>query len=146
MVMVALIMCRVFFYMLYFFQSFSFLLGSREMRLTTIALGYFKKYVEREIAKASGYSIYKPIQGWRHVRKRKWIYDENRPWTDAAKEANLPGKRLNVLVEPIPESEWKVFKGDRVSQTRACSVYSIFLSIWTCLLHVFSSSLFVLKL
>jgi large subunit ribosomal protein L24 len=84
------------------------------MRLTVLACSYFKKYVQREIAKASGYSIYKPIQGWRHVRKRQWIYDENMPWTDAAKDANMPGKKLTVLVEPIPESEWKIFKGDRV--------------------------------
>ncbi|RUS80377.1 hypothetical protein EGW08_011874 [Elysia chlorotica] len=84
------------------------------MRLTLVALGYFKKYVQREIAKASGVSVYTPIQGWRHVRKRDWIYGENRPWTDAAKEANLPGKRLREVIEPIPESEWKIFKGDRV--------------------------------
>uniref|UniRef100_A0A2C9KDT2 Large ribosomal subunit protein uL24 C-terminal domain-containing protein n=2 Tax=Biomphalaria TaxID=6525 RepID=A0A2C9KDT2_BIOGL len=84
------------------------------MRLTLVVSGYFKKYVEREIAQASGVSFYKPIQGWRHLRKRKWIYDENRPWTDAAKEANLPGKKLTELIEPIPESEWKIFKGDRV--------------------------------
>ncbi|KAH9520268.1 hypothetical protein Btru_060396 [Bulinus truncatus] len=83
------------------------------MRLTLIVCGYFKKYVEREIAQASGISVYKPIQGWRHLRKRKWIYDENRPWTDAAKEANFPGKKLTELIEPVPESEWKIFKGDR---------------------------------
>ncbi|XP_059172726.1 large ribosomal subunit protein uL24m-like [Physella acuta] len=84
------------------------------MRLTVTVLSYFKKYVQREIAQASGVSIYKPIQGWRHVRKRQWIFDENRPWTDAAKEANKPGKRLTELIEPIPKSEWKIFLGDRV--------------------------------
>ncbi|CAL1539223.1 unnamed protein product [Lymnaea stagnalis] len=84
------------------------------MKLTIVALSYFKKYVQREIAQASGVSIYKPLQGWRHLRKRNWIYDENRPWTDAAKDANLPGKRLTELIEPISESEWKIFKGDRV--------------------------------
>uniref|UniRef100_A0A0B6YRB6 Large ribosomal subunit protein uL24 C-terminal domain-containing protein n=1 Tax=Arion vulgaris TaxID=1028688 RepID=A0A0B6YRB6_9EUPU len=84
------------------------------MRLTTVACGYFKKYVEREIARSSGYFIYKPIQGWRHVFKKEWIYDENRPWTDAAKDANALDKKLTELVEPIPESEWKIFKGDRV--------------------------------
>ncbi|XP_059175820.1 large ribosomal subunit protein uL24m-like [Physella acuta] len=84
------------------------------MRLTVTVLSYFKKYVQREIAQASGVSIYKPIQGWRHVRKRQWIFDENRPWTDAAKEANKPGKRLTELIEPIPKSEWKIFLCDRV--------------------------------
>ncbi|XP_005096571.2 probable 39S ribosomal protein L24, mitochondrial [Aplysia californica] len=84
------------------------------MRLTVVACGYFKKYVQREIAKASGYSLYKPLQGWRHVRKRQWIYDENQPWTDAAKETNFPGKKLRELIEPIPQSQWMIFKGDRV--------------------------------
>ncbi|XP_059178714.1 CBY1-interacting BAR domain-containing protein 2-like [Physella acuta] len=69
-----------------------------------------KKY----LTQASGVSIYKPIQGWRHERKRQWIFVENRPWTDAAKEANKPGKRLTELIESIPKSEWKIFLGDRV--------------------------------
>ena len=85
------------------------------MRLTVVALGYFKKYVQREIAKSSGVSVKTPVQGWRHVRKRDWIYGENRPWTDAAKDANLPGKKFREVIEPISESEWKIFKGDRVS-------------------------------
>lgn len=84
------------------------------MRLTVVSLNYFKKYVQREIAKASGVSIFNPIQGWRHVRKREWIYGENRPWTDAAKEVNLPGKKLREYIEPISDSEWKIYKGDRV--------------------------------
>ncbi|GFO05263.1 mitochondrial ribosomal protein l24 [Plakobranchus ocellatus] len=90
------------------------------MRLTIVAFGYFKKYVQREIAKASGVTMYKPIQGWRHERKRDWIYDENRPWTDAAKEANLPGKKLREFVVPLPESEWTIFKGDR---SQGCIMY-----------------------
>lgn len=105
---------------MYLYQYFVFPLLDQEnknMRLTVTVLSYFKKYVQREIAQGSGVSIYKPIQGWRHVRKRQWIFDEDRPWTDAAKDANKPGKRLTELIEPIPESEWRIFLGDRVSTT-----------------------------
>lgn len=87
------------------------------MRLTPVAFSYFKKYVQREIAKATGVAVYKPVQGWREVRKKRWYYDENRPWTDAAKSENLPNKfHKPVLIEPIADEEWTVFKGDRVSK------------------------------
>jgi hypothetical protein len=86
------------------------------MRLTVITLNYFKKYVQREIAKATGVRVYKPLQGWRDVRKKDWYYDENRPWTDAAKAANSPMKRhAKYLLEPVAEEKWSFFKGDRVS-------------------------------
>ena len=85
------------------------------MRLTVVTCSYFKKYVQREIAKATGYSIYKPLQGWRHRRKREWIYTENPPWTDAGKDANKPKMKLQEFIEPIAASQWKIFKGDRVS-------------------------------
>ena len=86
------------------------------MRLTVVTLNYFKKYVQREIAKTTGVSVHKPFQGWREIRKKKWYYDENRPWTDAAKAANAPNKRHKaVLLEPISDEEWSIFKGDRVS-------------------------------
>jgi len=84
------------------------------MRLTVVTCSYFKKYVQREIAKATGYSIYKPLQGWRHRRKREWIYTENPPWTDAGKDANKPKMKLQEFIEPIAASQWKIFKGDRV--------------------------------
>lgn len=85
------------------------------MRLTVVTLNYFKKYVQREIAKASGVSVYKPLQGWREIRKKNWYYDENRPWTDAAKAANAANKRRRMpLLEPIADEDWTVFKGDRV--------------------------------
>ncbi|KAK7496048.1 hypothetical protein BaRGS_00012749 [Batillaria attramentaria] len=84
------------------------------MRLTVITCNYFKKYVQREIAKASGVTVYKPFQGWRTTGKKKWYYDENRPWTDAAKAANSPMKRQKpYLLEPISDEDWKIFKGDR---------------------------------
>ena len=85
------------------------------MRLTPILFSYYSKYVQREIAKATGYSIYKPVQGWRHVRKRNWIYSENPPWSDKAKELNHGPATLKELVEPIPESQWFIHRGDRVS-------------------------------
>ena len=87
------------------------------MRLTVITFNYFKKYVQREIAKATGVSVYKPFQGrWREIRKSKWHYDENRPWTDAAKAANAPMKRnKSYILEPIADEDWTIFKGDRVS-------------------------------
>jgi len=86
------------------------------MRLTVVALAssYYKKYVQREIAKASGFSIYNPIQGWRHRRKRQWIYTEDPPWTDKAKENNEYNKSLKEFIEPISESQWSIFRGDRV--------------------------------
>ncbi|KAL8606336.1 hypothetical protein ACOMHN_050816 [Nucella lapillus] len=85
------------------------------MRLTVVTFNYFKKYVQREIAKATGVSVYKPFQGWREIRRKDWYYDENRPWTDAAKVANAPNKRhRHPLLEPIADEDWTVFKGDRV--------------------------------
>ncbi|KAK7115891.1 large ribosomal subunit protein uL24m-like [Littorina saxatilis] len=86
------------------------------MRLTVVTFNYLKKYAQREIAKATGVSVYKPFQGrWRDVRKKRWYYDENRPWTDAAKAANAPMKRQHHrLLEPISNEDWSIFKGDRV--------------------------------
>lgn len=85
------------------------------MRLTVITLSYFKKYVEREIAKATGVTVYKPFQGWREMRKKEWYFDENRPWTDAAKAENAPMKyHEKRLIEPITDENWSLFKGDRV--------------------------------
>lgn len=87
------------------------------MRLTRSVFGYFKRYVENEIANTKGKSVYKNILGWRRIEfdKRPWLYTEDRPWTDAAKKANLPSelnKRRKVWVEPI--KEWTIYKGDRV--------------------------------
>ena len=108
------------------------------MRLTVITFNYFKKYVQREIAKATGVSVYKPFQGrWREIRKSKWYYDENRPWTDAAKAANAPMKRnKSYILEPIADEEWTIFKGDRVSfwfeserETRVCLRMGVYLCV-----------------
>lgn len=86
------------------------------MRLTWAAASYFKKYVQSEIAKATGVTVRKPFQRPREIRKRQWVFTEDRPWTAPAKEANAPNKNLRpVYVEPIHESQWKIFKGDRVS-------------------------------
>lgn len=68
------------------------------------------------MAKATGVSVFKPFQGWREIRKKKWYYDENRPWTDAAKAANAPMKfHKPYFIEPISDEHWSIFKGDRVS-------------------------------
>ena len=86
------------------------------MRLTRVTFGYFKKYVEREIAKTTQVNIYKPFQGWQTIKKRQWYWDENKPWTDAAKQKNEKGaKNTPYLLEPIAEQDWSYFKGDRVS-------------------------------
>ncbi|KAM6958657.1 large ribosomal subunit protein uL24m [Aplochiton taeniatus] len=46
---------------------------------------------------------------------KDYRYGTNRPWTVAAKRLNPPGKkRRNVFVEPIPDEEWSVFRGDTV--------------------------------
>lgn len=85
------------------------------MRLTVVTFNYFKKYIQREIAKATGVTVYKPFQGWREIRKKEWHFDENRPWTDAAKAANAPMKyNKKRLLEPIADEDWSFFKGDRV--------------------------------
>ncbi|XP_046370699.2 probable 39S ribosomal protein L24, mitochondrial [Haliotis rufescens] len=85
------------------------------MRLTVVACNYFKKYVQREIAKATGVTVRKPFQGFRDIRKKKWYYDENRPWTSAAKETNISLRRPpHVVVQPISKKDWTLFKGDRV--------------------------------
>ncbi|XP_030620736.1 large ribosomal subunit protein uL24m [Chanos chanos] len=40
-------------------------------------------------------------------------YGMNRPWTVAAQRLNPPGKmRRKVSVEPVPEKDWSVFRGD----------------------------------
>lgn len=103
--------------LLYLFCFISMSLGANfiAMRVTVVVCGYFKKYIQREIEAATGYSIYKPLQGWRTVKRKRWVYGEDMPWTDAAKQENIARKGSVELVEPIPESEWKIFKGDRVS-------------------------------
>ena len=86
------------------------------MRLTAVAGNYFKKYINRNIAEATGVSINKPFQGWRDMRKKKWFFGEDRPWTSAAQDLNRAHKHhVKVFLEPISDEDWKVFKGDRVS-------------------------------
>lgn len=83
------------------------------MRLTQITCSYFKKYIEREIKKSTGVEFWKPIQGWRRVGRKRWHYNEHRPWTDASKENNtIFRKHSKEYLEPV--ANWKIFKGDRV--------------------------------
>jgi len=47
------------------------------------------------------------------IKRRKFRYTTNRPWTQQFYQQNLPGtSRKKVFVEPI--GEWTFFKGDRV--------------------------------
>lgn len=85
------------------------------MRLTNIALDYFKKYVDREIRQTIGkYHYKKPFQDWKVTNpKLKYYYSEDRPWTqNAYQEAVQNARRRMPLLEPMPE--WKIFIGDRV--------------------------------
>ncbi|XP_026202608.1 probable 39S ribosomal protein L24, mitochondrial [Anabas testudineus] len=51
----------------------------------------------------------------RVVVPKHYRYGTNRPWTDAAKRQNPPGKRRRkVFVEPIALEDWSVFRGDKV--------------------------------
>lgn len=53
----------------------------------------------------------------RVVVPKDYRYGTNRPWTQAAKRLNPPGKkRRKVFVEPIAPEEWSVLKGDTVSR------------------------------
>ncbi|XP_029646497.1 probable 39S ribosomal protein L24, mitochondrial isoform X5 [Octopus sinensis] len=89
------------------------------MRLTRSLLGYFKRYVDHEIATTKGKTVYKNVYGWKRVQfdYKPWVYGEDRPWTDAAKHMNLTKnakatKLRSTLVEPI--KDWLIFRGDRV--------------------------------
>ncbi|XP_034016911.1 probable 39S ribosomal protein L24, mitochondrial isoform X2 [Thalassophryne amazonica] len=49
------------------------------------------------------------------VVPKNYRYGTSRPWTEAAKRRNPPGKmRKKVFVEPIASKDWTVFKGDWV--------------------------------
>lgn len=49
------------------------------------------------------------------VIPKDYRYGTHRPWTEAAKRRNPPGKRRRkVFVEPIESHDWTVFKGDTV--------------------------------
>lgn len=51
----------------------------------------------------------------RVVVPKDYRYGTNRPWTEAAKRMNPPGKkRRKVFVEPIEAEDWTVLKGDMV--------------------------------
>lgn len=85
------------------------------MRLTNIALDYFKKYVDREIRKSIGkYHFKKPFQEVRVKNpKAKYYYSADRPWSELAHmEAQGKASKQMPFVEPV--MEWKFFKGDRV--------------------------------
>uniref|UniRef100_A0A8C5WJK4 Large ribosomal subunit protein uL24m n=1 Tax=Leptobrachium leishanense TaxID=445787 RepID=A0A8C5WJK4_9ANUR len=46
---------------------------------------------------------------------RDYRFGTNRPWSEAGKRRNPPGKkRSKVFVEPISDQEWKYFRGDTV--------------------------------
>lgn len=52
----------------------------------------------------------------RVVVPKDYRYGTNRPWTQAAKRLNPPGKkRRKVFVEPLAQEDWSVLKGDTVS-------------------------------
>lgn len=66
----------------------------------------------------------------RVVVPKDYRYGTNRPWTEAAKRLNPPGKkRRKVFVEPIAPEEWSVLRGDTVRRilnpllTEIISVY-----------------------
>ncbi|XP_028254822.1 large ribosomal subunit protein uL24m [Parambassis ranga] len=51
----------------------------------------------------------------RVVVPKDYRYGTNRPWTEAAKRINAPGKkRRKVFVEPMTPQDWSVFRGDTV--------------------------------
>lgn len=53
----------------------------------------------------------------RVVVPKDYRYGTNRPWTEAAKRLNPPGKkRRKVFVEPIAPEDWSVLRGDTVSR------------------------------
>lgn len=53
----------------------------------------------------------------RVVVPKDYRYGTNRPWTQAAKRLNPPGKkRRKVFVEPVAQEGWSVLKGDTVSR------------------------------
>jgi len=88
------------------------------MRLTPALLSrYFRRYIERELTHEYLRRQWKPYQGWKEVVRKHWEYGEDRPWTQAFKDANQhethPKRRKRIYVEPI--KEWHIFKGDRVS-------------------------------
>ncbi|XP_036365861.1 adenosine kinase isoform X2 [Octopus sinensis] len=99
------------------------------MRLTRSLLGYFKRYVDHEIATTKGKTVYKNVYGWKRVQfdYKPWVYGEDRPWTDAAKHMNLTKnakatKLRSTLVEPI--KDWLIFRGDRNFSTKMADTVS----------------------
>ncbi|KAK3584726.1 hypothetical protein CHS0354_036503 [Potamilus streckersoni] len=84
------------------------------MRLTvSLCCQYFKRYVQSEIEKKTGFRTWKPIRGSKVVASKKWYFTEHPPWTTEAQNANgYILKQPKVLVEPV--KEWKIFIGDRV--------------------------------
>ncbi|MEQ2179528.1 39S ribosomal protein L24, mitochondrial, partial [Goodea atripinnis] len=51
----------------------------------------------------------------RVVVPKDYRYGTNRPWTEAAKRRNPPGKkRRKVFVEPLEPEDWTILKGDMV--------------------------------
>lgn len=47
------------------------------------------------------------------IKRKKFRFTTNRPWTGAFRNQNMPGTlRKKVFVEPI--ADWNIFKGDRV--------------------------------
>lgn len=84
------------------------------MRLTRVCCGYFKKYVEYEMRRKTGYDVRKPLYGWIRVGKKRWKYDQNHPITDQSFLTNIStkDKEASILIEPV--KDWKIFRGDRV--------------------------------
>ena len=90
---------------------------SDKMRLTRVVLGqYFKRYLDREMYGERRRRHWRPLQGWKEVKPRKWFYDEHRPWTDEAKMANREDQSTpTIYVQPLTETNF--FKGDRVRES-----------------------------
>ena len=99
------------------FMFFSFPESDTTMRLTRTLLGnYFRRYIEREMYSENLRRTWRPVNGYKEMKPKKWYYSENRPWTDESKQENLPGRwHPRVHLEHI--EEWKMFKGDVVSNS-----------------------------
>lgn len=69
----------------------------------------------------------------RVVVPKDYRYGTNRPWTQAAKKLNPPGKkRRKVFVEPIAPEDWSVLKGDRVRNQSPSHQHITQFRSWQC--------------
>ena len=78
---------------------------------------YWNRYVDQRMQRFTRRREWHPLVGWQEKQRENWFYNEMKPWTDDFMMENLQREDKPIVPIGKPIKEWKMFVGDRVSET-----------------------------